>query len=391
MFVLAKQEYALFRGIATLVTIALVLWVAGTAFVKVANADNVTDVYDLLSTSATSTPANHTIEFVSPTGVANGQTITLTFDSAGSNFTGVAGIDTNDVDLLVNGVAEDIEGGDWTVGAVGQTITLTNVVGSIPANATTTILIGLHATNEGVPDEQITNPATQGSYIIDITAGTSDSGATQIAIVDSVYVTASVDTQFDFTVIGFTTQTGTAVNGTSTTGTTTATTLPFGTLTAGNIETLAQVLNVETNAINGYVVTVEVDHQLESSTGADIDSFADGGDDDTPGVWTRPGGGTPNIANENEWGHWGMTTSDDDIHGNGTDFSANNTWIALSTSPRAIMAHDGPADGLTGSDTIAGGDDIGSTTVGYQVEISSLQEAADDYEAILTYIATPTF
>jgi hypothetical protein len=31
------------------------------------------------------------------------------------------------------------------------------------------------------------------------------------------------------------------------------------------------------------------------------------------------------------------------------------------------------------------------TEVGYKIEITPLQEAADDYTTTLTYIATPTF
>jgi hypothetical protein len=58
-------------------------------------------------------------------------------------------------------------------------------------------------------------------------------------------------------------------------------------------------------------------------------------------------------------------------------------YIAASTSPRSIFSHTGPANGTT--------NDIGSTTVAYKVEITPLQEAAQDYNAVLTYIATPTF
>jgi hypothetical protein len=54
------------------------------------------------------------------------------------------------------------------------------------------------------------------------------------------------------------------------------------------------------------------------------------------------------------------------------------------------MAHNDPSDGTTGT-TDATGDDVGETFVGYQIEITPLQEAADDYQTILTYIATPTF
>jgi hypothetical protein len=53
------------------------------------------------------------------------------------------------------------------------------------------------------------------------------------------------------------------------------------------------------------------------------------------------------------------------------------------TTPRAIMAHTGPSDGVTPG--------IGFATVGYKAEITALQEAGDDYNTMLTYIATPTF
>jgi hypothetical protein len=47
------------------------------------------------------------------------------------------------------------------------------------------------------------------------------------------------------------------------------------------------------------------------------------------------------------------------------------------------MGHTGPSDGFTAGQ--------GATRVGYQIEISALQEAGDDYSTTLRYIATPTF
>ncbi len=47
------------------------------------------------------------------------------------------------------------------------------------------------------------------------------------------------------------------------------------------------------------------------------------------------------------------------------------------------MGHTGVADGLTAG--------IGTARIGYQVQISALQEAGDDYSTELRYIATPTF
>ena len=193
-------------------------------------------------------------------------------------------------------------------------------------------------------------------------------------------MTAIVNTSFVFTVTGL--ATSTVVNGVTTTGSTTATAIPFGVLTAGAAKSMGQRLNVTTNARNGFVVTVEQDQNLLSSTGADIDGFRDGAYTNTPEAW----GAAPlnQIGNENTWGHWGLTTSDTNLDaqlGGGT--FVGSRFVAASTTPRNIFAHTGPSDGVT--------DDIGSTTVGYQIQITPLQEAGDDYSTVLTYIATPTF
>jgi hypothetical protein len=194
--------------------------------------------------------------------------------------------------------------------------------------------------------------------------------------VNYVEVTAVVNTIFNFVVAG--TATSTSVNGTSTSGASTATTIPFGVLAPGGIYTLAQELTVETNAANGFVVTVEQDGNLQSSTGADIDGFIDAAYTNTPVAWIAP---SNSLLNENTWGHWGLT-SDDSNHG-GNEFAGGDKWVAASTTPRAIFSHNDPADGVT--------QDAGSATVGYQVQITPLQEAGDDYNTTLMYIATPTF
>jgi hypothetical protein len=160
---------------------------------------------------------------------------------------------------------------------------------------------------------------------------------------------------------------------------TTSVSLPFGTLAPNVSKTLGQDLTVQTNARNGYVVTVEQSQNLLSSTGADIDGFFDGTYLNTPGSWVAP---TNSISDENTWGHWGLTSTDPSLLGAGTDFAANQ-WVAASTTPRAIMAHSGPADGTTLG--------VGRATIGYQAQITALQEAGDDYSTTLTYIATPTF
>jgi hypothetical protein len=363
MFVLSRNVSASFRVIATLVATALIMATIGVT--QFAQAANITNVYDLLSDSAPSADSNHTIQFKVPTAIAIGETIEIDFP-AGFDFTGVT---TNDFSVT----APDA---NWTEGVNTGTgvITLTRTTAPTAANATTTILI--NGTNK------INNPGAVGSYEIAIAGTMTDSGYTRVAIVDTVEVTARVNTSFTFTVAG--TGAGTSVNGETTNATSSTTTIPFGTLSAGSPVTLAQDLTVTTNAINGFVVTVEQDQDLLSSTGAVIDGFANASYTNSPSTWAgNPL--APDIDDPTSWGHWGLTSDDsdtDDSMRSGDEFDANE-FIGVSTTPRAIFAHSGPTDGVTA--------DKGATTIGYKVVISALQEAADDYSTTLTYIATPTF
>jgi hypothetical protein len=370
------------QAVSLVVSLAVLLWTLGLPSLNVALADNITLVSDTLSDSDLSALSNHEISFVTPTGVLNGETIVITFpvgfnlSTSTVDFTDIDVASTTDFTLAANCAGSEHIG----AGIVGQDLTLTfcpSDGGYLSAGGTTTIQIGTNATSQTVGDQQITNHPSAGSYDVDITAGV-DSGSTIIVILDDVQVTASVDTVFNFTVSGFTSELGVNVNGTTTNATTTSIAIPFGTLTANNIKTAAQRLNVTTNAVNGFVVTVQQSTDLQSTTGADIDSFANGSYLNTPGTWAA-NPLTNNLNDENTWGHWGITSSDDL---NGDEFGTN-LWVAASTTPREVFAATSSADGTTAN--------VGSTTVGYQVEISSLQEAADDYETFITYVATPTF
>ena len=367
-----EKTVGMLKAIAMIAGLAILLWSLGLPSLNLANAANVTDFSDTLSDSAPSAASNHTISFVAPTeDIDNPDTIVLTFPAGFDLST----IGEEDIDLLEAGVNQPDTG--WDVGTTSTTITLTMTSETILAGATTTILIGTHAT-DGSPNSQITNPGVEASYAITVAAGPQDSGTTRVVILDSVTVSAAVDTVFTFGVAGV--NAGATVNGDTTTGTTSSTTIPFGTLTNGNASTSAQQLSVSTNASNGYVVTVQIDQALQSSTGADIDGFVDGTDINTPVTWTAP---TPVLGSENTYGHWGFTSDDATTTRDAGDEFDPSEYAAASTSPRVVMSHDGPAN--------ASGVGVGTTTVGYKIEITSLQEAGDDYTATLTYVATPTF
>lgn len=380
MFVLSTNVNAGYKAIATLVAVAMVMGAFG--FYNYAQAANVTNVSDVLSDSGNSALSNHTIQFKSPTGITNGQTVGITFPAG---FT-IGSTAFGDIDVATSSAAANMTiaancAGTEKIGAAfaGQVLTLTFCPGDggfVSANGTTTIKIGTNATFGGTGTNRIGNPSTTGSYQLDIAGTMADSGHTRVAILPTVLVTARVDTTFTFTVTGV--ATSTAVNGTTTTRTSSSTTIPFGKLVANQMTTLAQNLAVQTNAINGFVVTVKESQHLLSSTGADIDNFANGVESATPVAWSAP---TNNIALENTWGHWGVT-SQDTATTRSVQFGSNQ-WTGVSTTPQVIFSHTGPADGVTAG--------IGSTRIGYQVQITPLQEAGDDYSTVLTYVATPTF
>jgi len=376
MFVLSRNVSASYKAIATLLATALLLMALGVN--SYAQAANITDVFDLLVDSDRSTATNHTIQFLSPTGIAAGQSITVTFP-AGFDLSTIL---EDDTDLEVNGTdlltAAAPVTTTWGVTRSGQTITFLSGTGVIAPNATVTIKIGTNAADSGTGVNKIVNPATTGSYEIAFAGTMIDRGYTRVAIVDNVDVTAKVNTTFTFTVNGR--ATSTIVNGQTTTRTSSSTTIPFGTLTNGVPQTLAQNLVVATNAINGFVVTVMEDQHLLSSTGADIDNFENGNNAITPATWSTP---TNLIGDERTWGHWGVTSSDADTTRTAADEFAANEWQGVSTTPQVLFSHNGPSDGTTAG--------IGSTTVGYRVQITALQEAGDDYSTTLTYVATPTF
>ncbi len=376
-----EKTVLLLKTIATIAGFAVILWSLGLPALRFADAANITDVSDTLSDSAPSASSDHTITFVTPSGVANNETIVIDLSTG---FTNGAGVDHTDIDVATTtdySLAANC-GGSEDIGAsfAGLILTLTFCSGdgaSIPAGATTTIQIGDNATG-GTANQQLVNSASEGSYEIGFTVGSSDSGWTRVVILDNVLVTAAVDTIFTFAVAGL--GSGQTVNGTTTTGGVGSTTIPFGTLEAGVATITAQSLTVNTNASNGYVVTVQLNQPLQSSTGADIDGFNQGTYTNTPTTWVVPAG---TVGSENTYGHWGVTSDDATTTRSAPDEFNANEWASASTSPRVVMSHTGPTNG-----TVTG---EGTTRVGYKVQIGGLQEAGDDYTATLTYVATPTF
>jgi len=379
-----NTTFKLLQAIAAVVTLATILWFVGVPLFRTAEAANVTSFSNTLSDSEPLMVSNHTISFVTPTGLVSGQTISIEFGT--SSFAGIGSLVAQDLDLNINGSEASLingaaSGANWNVSAAGTVIDITSGTSTIGAGATVTIQIGTHATTGGTGTNQITNPSV-GSYEITLSVGAADTGATRVVIVPVVTVSAQVDTIFNFTVTGV--NADLIVNGDTTTSTSTPTTIPFGVLADGIAKTAAQDLQVSTNASNGFVVTVITDQQLTSATGADIDGFVEGSFTTTPTLWDSP---VVVLGSERTYGHWGITTNDDTISASLSDLfqvqATGRLYVSASSTPVEVFRHSGPTNGSTQG--------IGLTRVGYTAEISALQEAGDDYTATLTYVATPVF
>jgi hypothetical protein len=214
---------------------------------------------------------------------------------------------------------------------------------------------------------------------LDSNSNVLDQAAGQIAVVEAVRVTATVDPSLTFTIdaVG-NTSTGSTACGTGTTlsvgaTNTTADQVTFGSLNiAGNFNQLAQRLSCTTNAYGGYVVTA-----YEGGTMKNLN-------DSTTIPDTGCNGGGCTTTSATSWGTGSTTVSE--FGYTITDMVGTSIFPPGNFKPFAI--------GSTGAQTIMSKSSIPSNTetanVCYRVTVSNTQEAGD-YESKIIYTATATF
>ncbi len=374
--------------IVSILLIAALLWGTGLPLMLTnVRAAALFDLSDTLTDSDLSALSAHRLQFTTTNALDADDTIQVTLDPTSSLFTvnnlGASDFhSTSTVKVVGNAVGACTgDPSEVYVSTTTEIITLTVCTGDTVAAGVIRFTMGATTT------PKITNPVSAGSRIIRIATRNEggllstdviDSGDARVYIIDDVVVTASVDSIFTFSITGV--ADGLSVNGSATTTatSTTSTSIPFETLAPNVSKVLAQDLAVTTNAANGFTVTVVQDQNLTSSTGADIDLFDNGATTSSPVAWRTP----RNTLNE-QWtyGHLGITSEDATLS-NGDNFGTS-LWAGNIDVPREVFYHTGPSDGLTPNE--------GTTRVGYQIEIDSLQEAGNDYTNTLTYVATPTF
>jgi hypothetical protein len=361
------------------------------AWLNTAHAENVVEFSDTLSDSDLGVDATHTIQFELVNAVTAGETMTLQFDPVDDDY-------DFDLSALVFGdiAITAVSGGTINqVANVGACGVPTNQIYVSDVNAVTDYIELTMCSSDSIVagtvvqvvvgnTNYIANPAATDSYVIRLGGTMTDSGDTRVAIIDDVTVTAEVDTIFTFTIEAV--DAGVTVNNdaTVTSGTTTATSVPFGTLAPNVPKLMAQELRVDTNAYNGFAVTVEANQTLTAGNGATIDEFVDAGANASSTQWTSPAG---TMGASDTYGHWGLTSDDNVVSSTTPNLWGSGEALYVGDfvgSPVEVFYHNTPVENTAGMG-------VGSTTVAYKVEIMELQEAAKDYTATLTYVATPVF
>lgn len=203
--------------------------------------------------------SDHTIQFVTPTGVAAGLDVSITFpvgwnlgniNASSTDFaTSTSATCSGFTDALIkNGAASGLT---WGVSTTTQSVTITSGTAVIPANRCVQIRFGTNAISQASGTAQITNPSSATSSVLLIAGTFGDNGSitTNIITNDTVAVTATVAQSFTFSISTSTIFFGALSN----TAKFASSTNPLG----DGAETIAHTLAVSTNAPSGYTITIK--------------------------------------------------------------------------------------------------------------------------------------
>lgn len=358
--------------------IALVVMTSGILTPSSAMAASITTATDTMSRLKASTASNHSIMFVTPTGVAAGQNITLTF----TGFSGITGILYSDTDFGVSAsgscsgfsektLAGTASGTTWGVASAGSVVTITSGTDTVAAGRCVRIMIGTNAVSQTTGVNQISN-STAGTATIAIAGTFTDTGTISVSIIDddSVTVTASVNQTMMFDI-----DTATA----AATETSAPYTVPLGVLSA------ASVTNSNGTTIN--MITLEGD--TNSSGGMNVSVRNANGTNGLVSTST-PADKIPNATATMSAGtaNYGLCVASAGIVGysRGTSY---NTTCAVNSQTNGVVALSSttPTDILTSAAPISGG----HAEVVVNATISGSTPAHTDYQDVLTFIATASY
>ncbi len=185
------------RTVDEFIGVFLAIFLISAAFLSV-RAAQVTAVSDTMSRGKVSTAANHNVVFVTPSGAAEGSTMSVTFPTG----FGTSGMTADDVDLFDNGLpvstAADCYGTEQAAAVwLGNTLSFQICPGdggAFAPGSTVSIVIGTDAVDYGVGVNRVINPAVSGAYRLAIGGSFGDTGSAPISIGldDQVGVTACI-------------------------------------------------------------------------------------------------------------------------------------------------------------------------------------------------------
>ena len=330
-------------------------------------AASLSSLSDVQSSVKISTVSDHTIQFVTPTGIAAGQAISITFPSGyatgtfnANNFdfaTSTSATCSGFTDALLAGAPAGVT---WGVSVATSTVYITSGTAVVPANRCVQLRIGSNAISQASGTSVIVNPSTPGTYAIAIAGSFGDNGtiSTNIITNDTVSVSATVQQSLTFTI--------------------STTTIYFGNLGIGgakfasstnpsgdSIETIAHSLTVATNAASGYTLSIRgqtlTSQQNASNTISGIGSTV-----------------ASSTAATEQFGIRATSTG-------GTGATIDSTYSALTS-----YGYDATA--TTSAVFATGSGSTNTTTFGlrYVANISGTTEAGT-YVASLVYVATANF
>jgi hypothetical protein len=354
------------------IALVVILAVSMQIGVNQAQAASATQMSDTMSRLKASTLSNHEIKFVTPTGVAAGQSIILTF-SAG--FTGVTNVVFGDVDFAEGstGTCSSATFTEKTLAATpatttwgadgdtATTVTITSGTDTITAGRCVRVRIGDNAVSGGTGTNRITNGAIGSSDTIAISGTFGDTGSIAIDIIanDQITVTATVDPTITYTLTD-STPTDNAVG--------------FGTLTTANARYAtadstgsttdpvagAAVANVTTNASGGYALSYNGD------------TLKSGSDSIPVATITADADGTPNTA---------QFSSSYEVNNSSTVTAGyektSNNWNYVANTTTTVVSRTTPTTTET-------------TKIHFLANISGLTPAGS-YSTTITYIATARY
>jgi hypothetical protein len=340
---------------------------ASIAQVEIAFAAALTTLSDTQSSVKVNVVSDHTIQFVTPTGIAAGQAIAITFPTGYA--TGTFSVNNFDfatsTSATCSGFTDALLGAapatlTWGVSVATSTVYITSGTAVVPANRCVQIRIGSNAISQASGTSVITNPAAPGPYSILVAGTFGDNGSitTNIITDDTVAMTGTVNQSLTFTISTSTIYFGTLGSG--------APKYASSTNSAGDTaETVAHTLVVATNAPSGYNLSVRGQTMTSQQNASNTITF----------IGAVP---VPNATGTEQFGIRVTSTG-------GTGATVDPTFASTTA-----YGYDGTATTSAALAVGSGATNPTTYSLRYITNIATITEAGT-YAANLVYVATANF